>query len=178
MASADGNTIYVVGKTISDFDRPGYPPSIACCHWDAFIAKLDGSGSIQWAHNLPAVPATGAQTFAEQAFAVTTDAAGAAAFLTGITASVMPGETGKGANDIFVARFAADGARTWVRQFGGVPPTQDSTINDAGHGIAIDKNGDIFVTGEVMASFGTPNPDTLRTDWFVMKLRAADGTAY
>ena len=176
--SADGNTIYVVGRTLNDFDQPGFPSSIACCSWDAFIVNLDGSGAIRWAHNLPPVPATGPEPRDEQAFAVATDAAGSAAYLTGKTNSVMPGETGKGAYDIFVARFAADGARTWVRQFGGVPPTQVSTVNDAGHGIALDRNGDVFVTGEVMASFGTPNPETLRTDWFVMKLRPADGSVY
>ncbi len=176
--SADGNTIYVVGKTVSDFDRAGYPESIACCHWDAFIVNLDGSGAIRWAHNLPTVPTTGPEQRDEQAFAVATDAAGSAAYLTGTTNSVMPGETGKGAYDIFVARFAADGTRSWVRQFGGVPPTGASTINDAGHGIAIDRNGNVFVTGEVMASFGTPNPDIALTDWFVMKLRAADGSVY
>jgi hypothetical protein len=34
------------------------------------------------------------------------------------------------------------------------------------------------VTGESVGTFGTPNPDTRFNDWFVMKLRAADGSLY
>ncbi len=179
--SADGGTIYVGGATNSNFDVAGYPQmDIFCCtHDDAFIAKLDGSGAIVWAHNLPPGPADGKQTlFNDEARGVATDAAGSVAFVTGHTLGVMPTQTTKGARDIWVARFAGDGTRDWVRQFGGGAPTQATTINDSGLGIAIDRNGDVLVTGEVMGSFGTPNPDTRLNDWFVMKLRAADGSAY
>jgi Beta-propeller repeat len=179
--SADGATVYVVGDTHSNFDVAGYPvtPIPCCAHADAFIVKLDGSGAIVWAHNLPPVPANGQQTFFnDEARGVATNAAGSVAFVTGHTLGVMPGETTKGARDIWVARFAGNGARDWVRQFGGGAPSQTTTINDSGLGIAIDRNGDLFVTGESGATFGTPNPDTRLSDWFVMKLRPADGTAY
>ena len=179
--SADGGTIYVVGDTHSNFDVAGYPdtPILCCAHADAFIAKHDGNGAIVWAHNLPPVPAKGQQTlFNDEARGVATDAAGSVAFVTGHTLGVMPGKTTQGARDIWVARFAADGTRQWVRQFGGGAPAQASVLNDAGWGITIDRNGDIFVVGDSMGTFGTPNPDTQLADWFVMKLRAADGSVY
>jgi hypothetical protein len=48
--------------------------------------------------------------------------------------------------------------------------------NDAGRGIALDRKGDLIVVGEVHGTFGAPNPSTDRTDWFLMKLRPADGS--
>ena len=179
--SADGSRIYVGGETNSNFDVAGYPDmNIPCCaHDDAFVARLDANGAIVWIHNLPPGPADSVQTqFRDVAQAVTTDAAGSAVFVAGHTLGTLPGTTTAGARDIFVARYNADGARAWVRQFGGGAPTQTSTLTDGGWGITLDRNGDLFVTGDVTGSFGTPNPDTLRTDWFVMKLRPGDGTAY
>jgi hypothetical protein len=34
------------------------------------------------------------------------------------------------------------------------------------------------VVGDVIGSFGLPNPNIDRTDWFIMKLRPADGSVY
>lgn len=178
-ASADGNTIYVTGRTNSDFDLAGYPAqTIFCCGTpDAFIARLDGSGAIQWAHNLSSLTQQGPTYFADVALGVATDATGTAAYIAGYTGGVMPGDASRGAEDLFVARYAADGSRSWVRQHGSDIPAF-GTRNDRAFGITRDANGDLFVVGEAHGTFGTPNPNTDRPDWFVLKMKAADGSLY
>jgi hypothetical protein len=180
--AADGNTIYVTGRTNSDFDQPGFPPAdvapdICCYAPDAFVARLDGSGALQWVHNLSSLTQAGPSHYLDIGTSIATDANGSALFITGYTQGVMPGDASRGAQDIFVARYASSGARTWVRQFGADIPAS-GTRDDAGYGITLDGAGDLFVVGEAHGTFGTPNPSTDRTDWFVMKLRASDGTAY
>lgn len=89
----------------------------------------------------------------------------------------MPGQASHGAQDIIAARYDGDGALAWVRQFGaGIPAL--GTRNDAGRGVALDRKGDLVVVGEVHGTFGTPNPNIDRLDWFLMKLRPGDGSAY
>jgi hypothetical protein len=177
--AADGTTVYVTGRTNSDFDLPGFPqrPEFCCGTPDAFVARLDGGGAIAWIHNLSSVPQPLQEHFLDIGTAVTTDAAGSAAFIAGYTLGVMPGQQSYGAQDIFAARYNSDGSLAWVRQFGaGIPAL--GTRNDAGRGIALDRKGDLIVVGEVHGTFGAPNPSTDRTDWLLMKLRPADGSPY
>lgn len=174
--AADGNTIYLTGRTNSDFGLPGWPAQdIFCCGTpDAFIARLDGAGAIRWALNLSSVPQPGPTHFLDIGAAIATDADGGSAYIAGYTTGTMPGETTQESQDIFVARYDSDGARAWVRQFGGALPAL-GVRNDAAYGIALDGAGDVIVAGEVFGTFGTPNPDIDRTDWFVMKLNKDDG---
>lgn len=177
--SDDGSAIYLTGYTNGDFDLPGYPSqTISCCTTpDAFVARLDLNGAIQWAHNLSSLVLEGSRYFDDRAFGIATDAAGSALFITGYTNGVMPGEASKGARDVFVARYEGDGSRTWVRQLGSGFPAE-VVMNDEAFGIALDPNGDVFVAGEAVGTFGTPNPDIDRTDWFVLKMKPADGSLY
>ncbi len=183
--SRDGGTVYLTGYTNGDFDLPGFPAqTIFCCGTpDAFIARLDGSGALQWAHNLSSLTLSGPRHFDDRAFGIATDATGSAAFIAGATNGVMPDEASKGAYDMFVARFEGHGARTWIRQFGAdVPSNSSGTDNQWDHAfaIAMDPAGDLFVAGDSIGSWpgGSPGGDTDRTDWIVMKLKAADGSAY
>lgn len=178
-ASVDGSAIYLAGQTVSDFDLPGYPRKpIACCtSYDAFVARLDGAGTIVWASNLSSQTLEGPRHFADEARGITTNADGSQVYVTGFTLGTMPGATSKGLQDIFVARYEGNGTRTWVQQFGGALAT-GSTHPDAGYGITLDPSGNVFVAGEVIGDLGTPNPNRNHIDWFVMKLRPADGTAY
>lgn len=174
--AADGSTVYLTGSTNSNFDLPNYPPEPdACC--DVFIAKLDGSGAIQWIHNLSSVPQPLQANFIDVATAVATDPCGSAAFITGYTTGVMPGLASRGAQDIFVARYESGGTLGWVRKFGAAIPAQ-APRNDTGYGVAVDRRGDLVVVGDVIGSFGLPNPNIDRTDWFIMKLRPEDGSLY
>ena len=161
---------------------PGFPKQTI--FWfgaiDAFIARLDGNGNLQWIHNLSSLTASGPTDFDDQGLGVATDANGSVAFIAGHTHGVMPGETSKGAYDAFIARYEGNGSRTWVRQFGSSLPSNSGIDNlyDHAFGITLDPAGDLFVVGDSIGTFGTPNPSTGHSDWFVMKLRPSDGTLY
>lgn len=142
---------------------------------------MDGAGAIQWIHNLSSLTLDGNRYFLDIGTGVATDAAGSVAIISGYTDGVMPGVTSKGARDLFVARYAADGSRTWLQQYGTSPPATGQprdNLHDQALGIARNASGDLFVVGDTVGTFGTPNPNIDRTDWFVIKLRPTDGTLY
>jgi len=180
--SCDGGTVYLTGRTNSDFNLPGFPlqPSFCCPNPDVFIAQLDGDGALQWVQNLSSLP-SGTTPFDDEAFGVTTDAARSAAFVAGKTEGAT-GAVSKGAYDMFVARFEFDGTGAWVRQFGAsLPSTSSGTDNlwDHAYAITTDPAGDLFVAGDSIGTFGgTPGGDTDRTDWIVPKLNSDDGSLY
>ncbi|MEJ8851979.1 immunoglobulin domain-containing protein [Variovorax rhizosphaerae] len=177
--SADGSRVFISGRTYADFDVAGNPTvnPFCCTAGDALIARFDGFGTLQWAHNLSSQTLSGPRYFDEEAFGIKTDAAGSAVFITGYTNGVMPGETSKGDEDMFAARFEADGTRTWVRQYGsGLPAT--GPRHDRGYGIAMDLHGDLFIAGSTIGTFGTPGRSTDRVNWFVLKMKPTDGSLY
>ena len=175
--STDGGTIYLVGRTNGDFSRPGYPPQpIPCCaHPDAFVMRLNGNGRIRWARNLSAVPTSEPRPrhFFDEATGVVTNALGSVAFITGTTLGAMPGQTWQQGSDVFVARYDAEGRRAWVRQFGSRLPARNQ--NDQASGIARDPEGEVFVSGTTVGTFGTPGKNSDLEDWFVLKLSPAGG---
>lgn len=180
--SADGQVIYLAGRTNSDFDLPGFPaqPIFCCSTPDAFIAQLDGDGDLQWVRNLSSLT-VGATNFNDRAFGVATDASGSAAFIAGTTNGVMPAATSYGAYDVFVARFESDGTRSWVKQFGSSPPSTSSGVDnlwDQAFGITIGPSGDLFAVGDSVGTWGSPGSTTDRTDWIVLKIAPSDGSLY
>ena len=181
--SRDGATVYLTGRTNSNFDLPGFPmqPIFCCGTPDAFVARLDGDGDLLWVQNVSSPP-SGTTNFDDEGFGVATDANGSAAFVAGKTFGTMPGATSKGFYDMFVARFESEGTRTWVRQFGAsLPSTSSGSGNlwDHAYEITMDPAGDLFVAGDSIGTFGgTPGGDIDRTDWIVLKLNADDGSLY
>ncbi|MDM0110720.1 SBBP repeat-containing protein [Variovorax sp. J22R133] len=175
--SADGSKVYLSGHTNADFDVSGTPavsPNLA--QGDAFVAAFNGTGVRQWVHNLSS-ETVGADFFDDEAFGVATNADGSAVFITGFTGGTLPGETSKGGEDMFAARYDAAGTRQWVKQYGPTLPAT-STRNDRGLGITLDLHGDVFVCGTTIGTFGTPGRTTDRNDWFVLKMKPADGSLY
>ena len=75
-----------------------------------------------------------------------------------------------GRNDAFVARLsAATGALTWNTFLGGAG-------SEFGYGIATDASGNVYVTGQGTATWGTPVRDyTAESDAFAARLDAATG---
>lgn len=62
---------------------------------------------------------------------------------------------GSSDRDAFVAKFDRDGQLVFVAYLGG-----SGSLGDAGHGIAVDANGKIYVTGETDLSLSNPFPTT------------------
>lgn len=112
---------------------------------DAFLAKLDSSGNTLWALSF-------GSTSSDYAGHMAVNAAGEI-FLTGsicydsggttCTARVdsnLPTLTSKGEEEIFIAKFDANGTAKWAKAFG-------STSEDYGFGIALDSKGNVHVAG-------------------------------
>jgi hypothetical protein len=106
---------------------------------DMCLVKLHANGKTQWVSSIG-----GSKT--DRAYGVATDAAGNA-YVTGHFESTDAIVNGKplpnaGNYDVFTAKFAPDGRILWVRTAGGAG-------SDYGHGIAVDGQGDIIVTGVI-----------------------------
>jgi hypothetical protein len=115
---------------------------------DIFVIKFDASGNVGWA-----VRAGGGGV--DVPYGMTTDASGNI-YIAGSTTSGLfkIGSMqfgGKGSEDMFVAKLNSSGSFTWAS-------TAKGTSIDHATGVAVDANGNIFVTGyfnSTSISFGT-----------------------
>ena len=107
---------------------------------DAFVQKLNASGTYDWAISFGA-------SSSDQGYSITVDASGNV-FTTGSflgTVDFDPGSgtanlTSAGPWDIFIQKLNASGNFVWAKSFG------DSSI-DGGYSITTDASGNIFTTG-------------------------------
>jgi len=181
-ADRDGNS-YVTGFFFrtATFGRgqPAETTLTAQGVQDIFVAKYDARGRLVWAKR-----GGGAGTEIANGIAVDRDGN---SYVTGFflaPATFGSGEpnettltpTTSGSSDLFVAKYDGDGRLVWAKRAGGAEI-------DVAYGIAVDANGDSYVTGYFNgeAIFGSqePNETTLRSeshlnDVFVAKY-ASDG---
>lgn len=108
---------------------------------DAFVAKYDDAGTIQWVR-------TGGNELIDQANAIATDADGNS-YVTGFFRTNGPFPTvtfdsivlqGLGSSDLFLAKYAADGTLLWIRSGGGAQAEE-------GRGVALAADGNVLVSG-------------------------------
>jgi hypothetical protein len=109
--------------------------------WDMFVAKYDGSGNLLWARQ------AGGTNFALGA-GIATDDSGHSLVIGIFNLTATFGDTtltSVGGNDIFIAKYDANGNLLWVQQAGG----PDS---DFGSDITIDDSGNCLITGSFLAT--------------------------
>lgn len=145
---------------------------------DMVLVKLDPSGKVVWVSGLG-----GNKT--DRAYGADTDAGGNI-YVTGHFESDDLEAGGKvlpnaGGYDVFTAKFSPAGEILWVRTAGGVG-------YDYGHGLVVDGNGDVIITGAVQgdAAFGNEKVEGKGNSIFCAKydsdgtlkwLRASSGVA-
>lgn len=157
-----GNT-YVVGEfngTV-DFDPAGSNPSATIASnkgtVDAFLSKFDSTGSFQWVRTWGSGDPIGVPTCLSSSYSYSRDAANGVAvdgmgnvYVAGLYQSTV--DFGSGYvytsnastcnNNIFVAKFAANGTTQWARTWGG-------TTGGEGYSVAVDKvRGYVYVEGD------------------------------
>lgn len=138
--SVSGASVYVVGQTTSQL---GADPKAG--GQDAFIARYDTAGNLQWVRQL-------GTSGTDRATAVATDSDGNA-YVAGITYGGFDFYTNAGGFDFFVARYDASGNRLWLRQNG-------TQMDDFATGIAVGADDTLYFTGYTGGSFasgGNPN---------------------
>jgi len=167
--AVDGQgNVYVTGVTASQ-DRISFPANSSS--WkggsDAFIAKFNSSGSIQWASYYG-----GAQVDQGLGVAVANNGD---VYFGGVTYSNgfdAPGSTFAGARDGFVVKFNSSGARQWARLIGG--PGID-IINKVDVDAA---NSTVVVAGQTQSTSGISSTSSFKggsDDMFVSSLNASTG---
>lgn len=158
IATDASNNVYVTGQTSSTTgvaSAGAYQTSIAGTN-DAFIAKFNGGGTVQWStyYGGPGQ---------EEAFGVATDAS-SNVVVTGNTNSitvmasagayqVAPG----GSTDGFIAKFSTGGTRTWGTFFGGSAADQGNAV------VCNQATGDIAVVGNTASASGIATSNAYQT---------------
>lgn len=115
---------------------------------DAFLAKYDMSGNLIWARRAGAYQS-------DKALGITADALGNVYIGGYFNDTAFFGNTtiyGYGDNDIYIAKYDANGNFQWVRKSGGIG-------RDEAKSIKCDALGNIYITGMFWgnAAFGTQN---------------------
>jgi hypothetical protein len=159
MTVTNGGLIYVAGQTKSNSGiatGSGHQTTFGGM-FDAFLLKLDGTGSMLWSTYY------GGITY-ECGSAVATDAAGNA-FLVGYTDSPTLIASGgayqgsfAGIYDAFVAKFDPTGTRLWGTYFGG-------TGDDYGMSANVDPSGNLYFSGQTASSASIATGGSHQTVW-------------
>jgi hypothetical protein len=144
--AVDGSgNVYVMGDSSATWGSPIRPFSDS---GDAFVAKLDSSGALQWNTFLGG---DGLDMSSGETLAI--DGSGNV-YATGTSNSTwgspIRAHSGTGC-DAFVAKLDSSGALLWNTFLGG-----DTPHGDFGRGIAVDGSGNVCVTGDSYGSWGNP----------------------
>ncbi|MCX6565099.1 MAG: SBBP repeat-containing protein [Candidatus Aminicenantes bacterium] len=147
--------VYVTGWSDKTWGLPIRP--FSGIEWDAFVAKFDPYGTLEWNTFLGG-------TDDDEGYGIAVDAS-ANIYVTGFTWGTWgsPIRPRSGEYDAFVAKLDTNGNLLWNTFLGG-------TDDDEGHGIAVDSLGNVEVTGESDATWGSPiHPYSGGGDAFVAK---------
>ena len=148
---AAGNS-YVAGYTEGDLDGNGNAGGA-----DAFVAKLDPDGNLQWVRQIGSFGT-------DNAYAVAGDAGGTVT-IAGYTTGSLGGLSFFGSEDAFVARFDTNGNVAWIKQFG-------TLMSDSAHGVAVDALGNSYVAGPTFGDLDG-NGNMGRADIYLAKFDGA-----
>jgi hypothetical protein len=119
---ANGETYYYVVTMVNN-NEESLPSTIASAMSGLVITKLTSSGT------------------SDSGYGIAVDAVDNS-YITGSTTGDLAGTGNNGSGDIFLAKYDASGNPHWIRQFG-------STFYDEALGIAVDSNGNIYITGYI-----------------------------
>ncbi len=142
IAVDDDGDVYVTGYTgSSGWVSGGFDESYNG-NGDAFVAKLTGEGAHAWSTYLGG-------SGGDSGYGIAAGGDGGV-YVTGYTSSsgwVSGGfdESHNGYYDAFVAKLTGEGAHAWSTYLGG-------SDDDLGRGIAVDDDGDVYVTGYTLSS--------------------------
>jgi hypothetical protein len=127
--------IYVTGGSTGNLDGSN------AGGYDAFLAKFNSSGTLQWTRQRGSPED-------ESAYGVAVDGSGV--YVTGYTLGDLDGETNAGLHDAFLMKYDSTGTRQWTKLLGTVG-------DDWANGVAVDGSGYIYVTGPTIGNLDGNN---------------------
>jgi hypothetical protein len=152
IALGTGGNLYVAGKILTCAFAGNTPNGL----YDAFVAYLDGNGTVQWVRQF-------GTSEHDSANGVTTDSAGNA-YVTGYLDSVYFNDDSEG-HIIFLAKYDSAGDRTWL-----VQDAAGSSWGNQGRAAATDSQDNIFLTGMMHGQLdGHINANQGEDDVFILK---------
>jgi uncharacterized delta-60 repeat protein len=99
--------------------------------YDAWVAKYNSSGKLQWKQQL-------GTSKLDYSWDVATDSSGNV-YISGLTGGALAG-TNKGNTDAWVAKYNSSGKLQWKQQLG-------TSGADSSYGVATDSNGNVYISG-------------------------------
>jgi hypothetical protein len=120
---------------------------------DAFLMKLDSSGTRQWTRLL-GTPGE------DHAYGVAVDGSGNI-YITGYTEGSLDGNTNAGYRDAFLAKYDSSGTKQWTELLG-------TSGDDYANGVAVDASGNIYIAGHTGGNLDG-NPSAGAADAFLAK---------
>jgi len=139
--------IYITGSTDGNLDgNPGAGSD------DMFLIKYDSAGNKQWTRQL-------GSSAADMGMGVGVDASGFV-YVAGFTYGDFDGNVNQGERDIFLVKYDMGGNKIWSKQLG-------STAPDLGTGLAVDPDGNCYISGSTSGDLGGGPPGD--PDVFVLK---------
>jgi hypothetical protein len=144
--SADGmGNVYVAGRTEGSLGGTNAGGT------DAFVAKYDAGGDVQWTMQLGTSEYDSGESVAVDSLDNV--------YIGGNTLSSLGGPNA-GYHDAFVAKFNAAGARQWIRQLGSADVESPASV-------AVDILRNVYISGSTNGSLGGPNAGG--TDAYIAK---------
>ena len=162
-----GGNVLVTGYFRDAADFGGGPLTSTYGGITLFVAKFSAGGAHLWSKSFW-------NTGVAIGYGIAADGAGNVAVTGSFTGRINFGGgdlTSAGGHDAFVASFSPDGGHRWSKRFG-------STSFDRGYGVAVDRGGDVAVTGLFTYTVdfgGGPVTSAGSNDGFVAKLSGTDG---
>jgi hypothetical protein len=167
IATDTSGNVYVAGDSEATWGSPVRPFNGTPGYEDAFVAKLNGSGTLLWNTFLG-----GANFDYGHGLAIDTSA-NLCVTGTSYTTWGSPVRPFAGWCDAFVAKLNGSGALQWHTFLG----SSSASSGDGGYGIAVDKSGNVCVVGKSNATWGSPIRPYAGgvSDAFVARLNASGG---
>jgi hypothetical protein len=139
--AVDGSgNVYVSGCSNASW---GSPVQTYAADYDAFAAKIDGSGNLVWNTFLGG-------DYADEAYAIAVDGSGNV-YLGGYSYKAWgsPVRDFQAGSDAWAAKLSDNGSRTWHTFLGG-------TGEEWGNAIAVDGSGNVYLAGNSRRTWGSP----------------------
>ena len=173
IATDGSGNVYITGSTQSTdgiATSGSYQPAMAG-DGDAFVAKFNSAGALQWGTYYGGPFSDGGNSIAAD-ISGNVYIIGTTQSVTGIaTSGAYQGAFG-GINDAFIAKFNTSGAIQWATYYGG-------TSNEFGNSIATDGPGNVYIAGYTSSTSGITTSGAYQTvfagviDAFVAKFNTS-----
>ena len=167
VATDDSGNVYCAGYTegaMGEANGGGF---------DAFIMKLNSSGSLEWVTQLggTTIASGGDNSGNDRCLSVALDDSGNI-YCAGYANGAM-GEANGGGDDAFVMKLSSSGDLQWVKQLGGTTAISggDTSGSDRCYSVALDDSGNVYCAGYTEGAMGEANGGG--DDAFVMKLSSS-----